>query len=56
MGFRINTNVASLQAQRSLNKNNAAQESSFAKLSSGSRITRASDDAAGMGISEKFCL
>jgi flagellin len=54
MGFRINTNVASLQAQRSLNKNNAAQESSFAKLSSGSRITRASDDAAGMGISEKL--
>ncbi len=54
MGFRINTNVASLQAQTSLNKVNRESQESFSKLSSGSRITKASDDAAGLGISEKL--
>jgi flagellin len=54
MGFRINTNVPSLSAQKALAKSNSTQESSFAKLSSGSRINRSSDDAAGMAISEKL--
>lgn len=54
MGFRINTNVPSLSAQRSLGQTSKAQESSFAKLSSGSRITKSADDAAGMAISEKL--
>jgi flagellin len=54
MGFRINTNVASLQSQNSLNKVNRESQESFAKLSSGSRITKAADDAAGLAISEKF--
>jgi flagellin len=54
MGFRINTNTASLQAQSSLNKVNHDSQSSFAKLSSGQRITKASDDAAGLAISEKM--
>jgi flagellin len=54
MGFRINTNVASLQAQTSLNKVQKDSQESFAKLSSGSRITRSSDDAAGLAISEKL--
>jgi len=54
MGFRINTNVASLQAQTSLNKVNKESQDSLSKLSSGSRITRAADDAAGLGISEKL--
>ena len=54
MGFRINTNVPSIAAQRSIGKTNQAQESSFAKLSSGSRITKSADDAAGMAISEKL--
>jgi len=54
MGFRINTNVSSIAAQRSIGKTNQAQESSLAKLSSGSRITKASDDAAGLAISEKL--
>jgi len=54
MGFRINTNVASLQAQTSLNKVNRESQESFSKLSSGSRITKAADDAAGLGISEKL--
>lgn len=54
MGFRINTNVASLQAQSSLNKVTGETQQSFAKLSSGSRITKAADDAAGLAISEKM--
>ncbi len=54
MGFRINTNVASLQAQSSLNKVNRESQESFSKLSSGSRITKSADDAAGLAISEKL--
>lgn len=54
MGFRINTNVASLQAQTSLNKVNQESQESFSKLSSGTRITKAADDAAGLAISEKL--
>jgi len=54
MGFRINTNVASLQAQTSLNKVNKESQESFSKLSSGQRITKAADDAAGLAISEKL--
>jgi flagellin len=54
MGFRINTNVASLQAQTSVGKVNRESAESFAKLSSGSRITKSADDAAGLAISEKL--
>jgi len=54
MGFRINTNVSSMQAQSSLNKVNRDSQESFAKLSSGQRITKAADDAAGLAISEKL--
>lgn len=54
MGFRINTNIASLQAQTSVNKVQKETSESFSKLSSGQRITKASDDAAGLAISEKL--
>jgi flagellin len=54
MGFRINTNVASLQAQTSLSKVNKETQESFSKLSSGERITKSADDAAGLAISEKL--
>jgi len=54
MGFRINTNVASLQAQNSVGKVAREQQESFAKLSSGSRVVKAADDAAGLAISEKL--
>lgn len=54
MGFRINTNVPSLTAQNSLGKVNRESQESFAKLSSGNRITKAADDAAGLAISEKM--
>lgn len=54
MGFRINTNVSSIAAQRSLSTVNRQSQNTLAKMSSGSRITRASDDAAGLAISEKL--
>lgn len=54
MGFRINTNVSSIAAQRSLSTNNRESQDTLAKLSSGSRITKAADDAAGLAISEKM--
>jgi len=54
MGLRINTNVTSLSAQRTLGVNNADQAKSLNKLSSGTRIVRSADDAAGLAISEKL--
>ena len=54
MGMRINTNVSSLAAQRSLAMNKRNQNDNLRKLSTGLRITRAADDAAGLAISEKF--
>jgi len=54
MGLRIATNIQSLAAQRYLSKNTADQNRSFERLSSGSRINRAGDDAAGMAISERL--
>lgn len=54
MGLRINTNAGSLAAQRSLTNNQRALNNNLRKLSSGYRITRASDDAAGLAISEKL--
>jgi flagellin len=54
MGLRINTNIESLAAQRSLSKVRSEQGSSLEKLASGLRINRASDDAAGLAISEKL--
>jgi flagellin len=52
--FRINTNVSSLSAQRHLGNTKLELDSSMRKLSSGERITRAGDDAAGLAISEKL--
>jgi flagellin len=54
MGFRINTNMSSLQAQAPMKKVARESEESLAKLSSGERITKAADDAAGLAISEKL--
>lgn len=54
MGFRINTNVASITAQSALKKTTASSQETLAKLSSGSRITKSADDAAGLAISEKL--
>ena len=54
MGLRINTNTQSLRAQASVNKVEAQKADSMAKLSSGSRINKAGDDAAGLAISENL--
>jgi flagellin len=54
MGFRVNTNVASLAAQRSLGVVSRQKTESTGKLSSGTRINKAADDAAGLAISEKL--
>lgn len=50
----INTNVSSLNAQRSLNGSQSALSTSLQRLSSGLRINSAKDDAAGLAISERF--
>lgn len=52
MSLRIATNVPSISARKSLASTNRNIEKSFAQLSSGSRITKAADDAAGLSISE----
>ncbi len=54
MGLRINTNVASLNAQRNLSGTRINLNKSLEKLSSGQRINRAGDDAAGLAISENL--
>lgn len=54
MGLRIATNVQSMNAQRNLGISNEKQANSLNKLSSGARITKAGDDAAGLAISEKL--
>ncbi|TDJ05747.1 MAG: flagellin FliC [Deltaproteobacteria bacterium] len=54
MGLRINTNVPSLSAQRSLGRTLARLASNYNRLSSGERIYRAGDDAAGLAISENL--
>ncbi|HMS01828.1 MAG TPA: flagellin [Gemmatimonadaceae bacterium] len=52
--MRINTNVGALGASRNLFLNNIASEGSMRKLSSGLRISRAADDAAGLSIANKL--
>ncbi len=54
MGLRINTNTQSLAAQRNLGVSSMAQKASLEHLSSGSRINKAADDAAGLAIAEKM--
>ena len=54
MGLRINTNIQALSSQRHLNNASMKHNSALDKLSSGSRINKAGDDAAGLAISEKL--
>lgn len=54
MGFRINTNIDAIDAQRNLSSTALSFSKSIEKLSSGLRINRAGDDAAGLSISEKL--
>ena len=52
MGLRVNNNIAAFNAYRNLNVTDNAMGKSLEKLSSGLRINRAADDAAGLAISE----
>jgi flagellin len=54
MGLRIQNNVEAFNTHRQLQASSAAAEKSMEKLSSGYRINRAADDAAGLAISEKM--
>jgi len=54
MGMRITTNVAALNAQKVMSTNSREMQKSMAQLSTGSRITKAGDDAAGLAISENL--
>ncbi len=54
MGMRVTTNLSAINAQRNLVGSQRAIGDSMAKLASGSRINKASDDAAGLAISESF--
>jgi flagellin len=54
MGLRINTNVSSLNAQRTMMNNRINLDKTLERLASGSRINHAGDDAAGLAISENL--
>ncbi len=54
MGLRINTNVPALNSARTLDRSTKALNRSLERLSSGLRINRAADDAAGLAIAEVF--
>jgi flagellin len=54
MGLRVNTNIASLTAQRNLATVSGRLQGNYARLSSGLRIATAADDAAGLAISERM--
>ncbi len=54
MGLRINTNLASINAQRHLGKQQVRANHALSALASGSRIVNAADDAAGLSISENI--
>lgn len=54
MGLQINTNVAALNSYRNLTGTQGSMQTSLERLSSGLRINRAADDAAGLSISEKL--
>ena len=54
MGFRINTNVAAMNAHTNALANNVNIDSSLSKLSSGLRINSAADDASGMAIADSL--
>jgi flagellin len=54
MGLRVNTNIASITAQRQMSIVTNRLQGNYARLSSGLRIATAADDAAGLGISERM--
>ena len=53
MGLQINTNIAAMNAYRNLSSTQGSMATSLERLSSGLRINRAADDAAGLAISRE---
>ena len=54
MSLRINTNIAAINAQRTMGNNQRMIDKTYSQLASGSRINKSSDDAAGLAISENM--
>jgi len=54
MGFRINTNIAAMNAHRNATMNNVGLDKSLTSLSSGLRINKAADDSAGLAIANQL--
>jgi flagellin len=54
MGMRVSTNITALKTQQALGGTKRSMDQAMARLSSGSRINKASDDAVGLAISENF--
>ena len=54
MGFRINTNIAAMNAHRNATMNNVGLDKSLSALSSGLRVSKAADDSAGLAIANKL--
>ena len=54
MGFRINTNIAAMNAHRNATMNNIGLDKSLNSLSSGLRINKSADDSAGLAIANKL--
>jgi len=54
MGFRINTNIAAMNAHTNATVNNRSLDDALSKLSSGLRINKAADDASGMSIADSL--
>ncbi|MFZ3230484.1 MAG: flagellin [Pseudobdellovibrio sp.] len=54
MGMRVTTNISAINAQRNLIGNQRQMQNSMAQMSSGSRINKSADDAAGLAISENM--
>ena len=54
MGFRINTNIAAMNAHKNATQNNVGLDKSLNSLSSGLRINNSADDAAGLAIATKM--
>ena len=54
MGLRIRTNSAALKSRRKITDSTKSLSNSMEKLSSGARINKSSDDAAGLAVSERI--
>ena len=54
MALTVNTNIASVKSMTNLNRANRSLAGSFERISSGLRITKAADDAAGLGVAESL--